>query len=144
MSETGSGDLQRIQAAFESFQSGDVVRGSELAALYDDDIYFQDPIQRVRGREAIIEVLESMSRKLQDIRFEVLHGEQVGERVYMTWEMSFRPPFGPRMTIEGVTDARVRDGKIVEQRDYWDLLGASMDSLPLAAPVYRRLVKLLG
>jgi hypothetical protein len=57
--------------------------------------------------------------------------------------LAMRGP-APAMTIDGVTHCTLRDGRITQHRDYWDLLGATMNAIPLAGTVYRALVAKLG
>jgi len=50
---------------------------------------------------------------------------------------------GPAVTVQGVTHARARGGKIVEQRDYFDLAGSVLGALPGVSAAYRFMVKKL-
>jgi hypothetical protein len=57
----------------------------------------------------------------------------VGHSITWTMLMRARLPSPP-----------LRDGRVALHRDYWDLLGSMMDVVPLAGPVYRAAVALLG
>jgi len=101
-----------------------------LVPRYTDDVVFIDPIQTVRGRE---------------LRFDVRDMAHEGDQIFLTWVMTMTPkPFGPTLRIEGVTHCTLRDGKVAVHRDYWDLLGSVMETVPLAGTVYKAAVALLG
>lgn len=131
----------------ELFASGpfDDATVERLLPYYADDVVFTDPIQTVRGKAAFAEMNRRLIRRAKEIRFEAHDVAQQGDVVFITWTMvmTMKLP-APPMRIEGVTHCTLRDGKVAAHRDYWDLLGSTMDMIPLAGPVYRAAVALMG
>ena len=51
----------------------------------------------------------------------------------------------PLSSIEGTTKLRLdEDGRVILHRDYFDLWGDTLDSVPVVGGLYRRFVGLLG
>jgi limonene-1,2-epoxide hydrolase len=117
---------------------------ARLEPLYDENVFFQDPIQTLTGLPAFVEMNRRLMRRAKSLRFEVHDSAAEGENLFLTWKMHLQPKAGPMLTFEGTTHARVRGGKIVYHRDYWDLLGSVADAMPFVAPLYRTLIAKLG
>jgi len=131
----------------ELFTSGpfDDATVDRLVPWYADDVVFTDPIQTVRGRDAFVEMNRRLIRRAREIRFEARAMAQEGDEVFITWTMVMRAKLpSPPLRIDGVTHCTLRDGRVATHRDYWDLLGSMMGVIPLAGPVYRAAVALLG
>jgi hypothetical protein len=106
-------------------------------ALYDEHIQFQDPLQRVSGLAAYAELNRrflARARKL-DITVEDV-AEQDGV-LFASWRMHFAPRLGPEMTLEGVSHLRLREGRIVSQRDHFDIAGGVASAVPGLSSLYR-------
>src|SRR4051794_33234667 len=115
-----------------------------IPALYADDIVFEDPIQSVTGIEKFMETNRRMMARAKSLEVEVGDVVENGDQIFMSWKMRYVPKMGPAIAIDGATHCRVRGGKIVYHRDYWDLLGSVINGLPVVAPIYKMLVKKLG
>jgi ketosteroid isomerase-like protein len=115
-----------------------------IPSLYADDIVFQDPIQTVKGLGPFMETNRRMMARARALDVEIVDAFESGEQIFIGWKMRYVPKVGPAIAIDGCSHCRVRDGRIVYHRDYWDLLGSVMDALPIVAPVYKMLVKQLG
>jgi ketosteroid isomerase-like protein len=112
--------------------------------LYAEDVVFQDPIQTVHGLAPFLETNRRMMGRAKALEVEIADVFEAGDQIFCSWKMRYVPKMGPAIAIDGCTHCRVRDGKIVYHRDYWDLLGSVVESLPVVAPVYKMLVKKLG
>jgi len=115
-----------------------------IPALYADDIVFHDPIQSVTGLDAFMETNRRMMARAKALEVEVGDVVENGDQIFMSWKMRYVPKMGPPIAIDGATHCRVRNGKIVYHRDYWDLLGSVLAGVPVVAPIYKMLVKKLG
>jgi ketosteroid isomerase-like protein len=115
---------------------------SRIDGLYADRVHYVDPIQEARGRAGVRRSFERLFAKYTVIIADV---EAVGdERLVMaTWTMVLKPKLGPTFRVRGACDLLAENGLIVRQRDYWDLLGTAMASLPWINPIYKRIVNLL-
>jgi limonene-1,2-epoxide hydrolase len=136
--------LERIRSAMERFETDPEGGIDALGELYDDHVMFRDPIQTVHGRDAVLAMNRKLVARARELRFEVEEAIASPTAVHIAWVMHLAPAVGPTLRIEGMTRLRIEQGKIVEHFDYWDLLGAVMDTLPLAGSVYRMAVARLG
>jgi limonene-1,2-epoxide hydrolase len=116
----------------------------ELEPLYARHVVFEDPIQQLRGREAFFAMNRRLLDRSQDVHFTVLDRAAGPGTAFFEWFLELTPKAGPRLKIEGVTRLKVEQGLVTVHRDYWDLLGATMDAIPVAGPVYRMAVAAFG
>lgn len=136
--------LDKLVQIFNRLSPGDESLVDELGALYAEDMVFQDPIQTIHGREAFLEMNRRLIRRCKELRAQVEARASSGEHLFLKFQFELKPPLGTHLRIAGVTHLRVHEGLIVDHRDYWDLLGSVMESMPLVAPVYRAIVSKLG
>jgi hypothetical protein len=62
--------------------------------------------------------------------------------IFMEWEMTISYKKNPRSVVYGASRLTLdEDGKIKEQRDYYDLWGDIFDNIPLFARVYRKFMR---
>jgi limonene-1,2-epoxide hydrolase len=135
---------ERLRDLFASGPFDDATL-ERLVPRYTDDVVFIDPIQTVRGRDAFVAMNRRLMARARELRFDVRDMAHEGDQIFLTWVMTMTPkPFGPTLRIEGVTHCTLRDGKVAVHRDYWDLLGSVMETVPLAGTVYKAAVALLG
>lgn len=115
------------------------LRERVLGELYDDDIVFQDPIQRVEGLAAFRKALASMEKSLKDLEVRLISDAAGENRLAVRWEMDFRVPFVPfKATLPGVSWMEFREGgKCCRHTDYWDMLGMFSQLLPFTKPIQK-------
>ncbi|MCU0657247.1 MAG: nuclear transport factor 2 family protein [Polyangiaceae bacterium] len=137
---------EQLRGAFAILNEKQGAGLDALLALYHDEVYFEDPLQRVHGKAAFGAAMKRMYRKLKQIEFQLqsCSMDASKDEGHATWIMHFRPRFGPAMVIEGASHFRLRDGQILYHRDYWDLLSSLIETSPLAALAYRSLSKHLA
>lgn len=118
---------------------------SRLEALYDPGMHFADPIQRLEGREAFMEMNRKLVTGAKRLSFEVYDVVEGPGSLFAAWRFVLEPRgLAPTLEFEGTTWCRLVAGKIVDHRDYWDFAGAMADALPVVGGLYRRLVARLG
>ncbi|MEL6547715.1 MAG: nuclear transport factor 2 family protein [Myxococcota bacterium] len=135
---------KRFRDAFDALNRDGVHAVDGLSELYDPYVVFQDPLQTVYGRDEFKDMNRRLIERSKDFYLSIATFIESDDHLFATWTLSFSPRFGPRVTIEGVTHAQLRDGLITYQRDYWDLLGSFMETLPAVGLVYRRLTSLIA
>jgi ketosteroid isomerase-like protein len=112
-----------------------------LLALYDEDLQFRDPVQELRGRDAFAKMNRQFLGSVRSVEVSVRDLVEGEASFFMAWTMRVAGRIGPAVTVQGVTHARTRGGKIVEQRDYFDLAGSVLGALPGVSAAYRFVVK---
>jgi limonene-1,2-epoxide hydrolase len=114
---------------------------AQLRELYVEELRYENPIQRVAGREAFLRLMRHMATRWAPFSMEIDEGLEAPDRVLGRFRLSFRPTFLRRtLEIEGLTRCVVRAGRIIEQRDYYDAMSSALDAVPLAGPVYRKII----
>ncbi|NMO15188.1 nuclear transport factor 2 family protein [Pyxidicoccus fallax] len=106
-------------------------------SLYDEHIQFQDPLHRVSGVAAYAELNRRFLARARRLEISV---EDVAEQdglVFASWRMCFAPRIGPELTLEGVSHLRTREGRIVHQRDHFDIAGGVASAVPGLSSLYR-------
>jgi ketosteroid isomerase-like protein len=133
--------VERLKHA-TSVLSRDVAQGvSLLEGLYHPEVRFRSPLQSVAGRPAFLAMMRRMAEGQRRIVFQIESGTESGDALFLVWRLSLAPRhLGSSLEIEGVSRCRLSEGRIVEQRDYFDLLGSASDAIPLAGSVFKKLV----
>jgi hypothetical protein len=128
-----------IEGAYRSGEGG----LPALLALYDEDLRFRDPVQELRGLDAFAAMNRAFLRSARSIEVRALDLAEGDGSFFLAWTMRVAGRIGPAVTIDGVTHARTRGGKIVEQRDHFDLAGSALGAIPGVSSAYRFLVRKL-
>ena len=96
------------------------------------------------GWDAFADMNRRLVARASKLRFRVTSMSGDGDEGFISWTMNVEYKRLPSLvSVEGLSHISVRDGVVTRQRDYWDLLGSVMESLPIA-PWYRRMVARLG
>ena len=114
-----------------------------LISLYEEDLQFRDPTQELRGRDAFAKMNRQFLGSVRSVEVTVRDLIEGEGSFFMAWTMRVAARIGPTVTVQGVTHARTRGGKIFEQRDYFDLAGSVLGALPGVSAAYRFVVKKL-
>jgi limonene-1,2-epoxide hydrolase len=115
---------------------------SHILPYYSNDIFFKDSIQEIRGIDKFREMTERLSNRSKDLKMEVVRVEMNGKTVFVEWEMTISYKKYPSSVLYGASRLTIDDeGKIAEQRDYYDLWGDIFDNIPRFGKMYRRFMK---
>jgi len=145
MTEYAEGTIaRRLVRVYEALTADGEAALPLLRELYHEQVQFEDPIQSVVGIEPFIEANGRLVRRAKSLTFNFGTIVEQDGHLFAVWTMTFQPRMGPALVFEGATHATFRDGLIVYQRDYWDLLSSTADSIPGMGMVYRRLVGLIA
>jgi limonene-1,2-epoxide hydrolase len=111
---------------------------SHIFPYYHEDIVFQDSIQKIEGIEPFQAMCNRLAKRCKSLHMDIGHIVKEDHIVMMDWKMTMSFRIFPKKPIYGATrlvfDA---NGKIIEQRDYYDLWGDIYDGIPLFRRVYR-------
>jgi limonene-1,2-epoxide hydrolase len=115
---------------------------SHLYPYYHPDIVFQDSIQRIEGMKEFVGLCERLAQRCQSIQMEILSIAQDSNTILMDWIMTMAFGRYPPTPVYGSTKLTLHeDGRIIEQRDYFDLWGDIINGIPLLKKPYRRFVR---
>ena len=114
---------------------------SHIFPYYHDDIIFQDSIQRIEGKEEFIGLCNRLTKRCKQLKMEILSiaKEEEENVIIMDWVMTMMFKRFPSTPVYGSTKLTIHeDGRIIEQRDYYDLWGDIFNGIPWFKKAYRR------
>ncbi len=115
---------------------------SHILQYYDENIHFKDSIQEIHGMEEFKKMTERLAKRSQDLKMKIVRAVQSGNDFFIEWEMTISYKKYPSSVLYGVSRLTVNDkGKIIEQRDYYDLWGDIFDNIPKFGKLYRKFMK---
>jgi hypothetical protein len=112
-----------------------------ILPFYDKHIVFQDSVQRIRGIKDFSEMTRRLARRSRKIGFLVRNSVMTGDLIFIEWEMRITYKNYPRSSVFGASRILLRHGKILEQRDYYDLWGDIFDNIPFLGKGYRQFMR---
>jgi hypothetical protein len=76
------------------------------------------------------------------VKHEISKNSSTGDDIFLEWEMTISYNKYPSSIMYGFSRLTINgDGKIIEQRDYYDLWGDIFDNIPYFAKRYRKFMK---
>ncbi|KAF0130279.1 MAG: limonene-1 2-epoxide hydrolase [Bacteroidetes bacterium] len=115
---------------------------SHILPYYADDIYFRDSIQEIRGIVPFTEMTERLTARSKDLKMNIVNVIMQENIVLMEWEMTLSFKKYPSSIMYGSSRLTINtEGKIAEQRDYYDLWGDIFDNIPRFGKMYRKFMK---
>lgn len=143
MSENRIYSVEQIAALWErTYNEKGKPDWSHLLPYYADDIHFVDTVQEIHGIAAFREMVERLARRSGDLQMKVLHATLDGDVAFVEWQMTLRFRRTRTVTMPGASRLTLNpDGKIVDQRDYYDLWGTIFDNIPGLGRAYRAFMR---
>jgi limonene-1,2-epoxide hydrolase len=112
---------------------------SHILPYYHDDILFRDSVQIIHGIEEFKAMTERLIARSNDLKMEINHTAQNENTIFLEWEMTLSFKKYPNSSIYGSSRVTLdENGKIIEQRDYYDLWGDIFDNIPRFGKAYRK------
>lgn len=115
---------------------------SHILPYYHEDIYFRDSIQEIYGIKEFTKMTQRLTKRSKNLEF-LVH-EKIMEKpiIFIEWEMILSFKNTPKSSIYGTSRLTLsKDGKIIKQRDYYDLWGDILDNIPMFGKGYRKFMK---
>jgi limonene-1,2-epoxide hydrolase len=115
---------------------------SHILPYYDNNIYFRDSIQEIRGIEEFTAMTERLTKRSKDLKMNIVRAVMDENIVFIEWEMTISFKKNPSSVLYGSSRLTLNsEGKIAEQRDYYDLWGDIFDNIPKFGKLYRKFLK---
>jgi len=116
---------------------------THILPYYDINIYFRDSIQEIHGIADFTAMTERLTKRSKDLQMNIVTAVMEANIVFIEWEMTLSFKKYPSSILYGSSRLTLNnDGKIVEQRDYYDLWGDIFDNIPRFGKAYRKFMKL--
>lgn len=112
---------------------------SHIFPYYHDDIVFQDSIQRIEGLAEFKALCQRLTDRCEQLNMDIESIAQNENTIIFDWKMQMMFRRWPSNPIYGCTKLILgEDGRIVQQRDYYDLWGDIFNGIPWFHRAYRR------
>lgn len=112
---------------------------SHLFPYYHPELVFQDSIQRVEGIDEFKAMCGRLTDRCKSLRMDIASLVMDGNVVIMDWKMTMSFKKFPDTPMFGATKLVFHDdGRIIEQRDYYDLWGDIFNGIPWFHKGYRK------
>ncbi|MFP4200230.1 MAG: nuclear transport factor 2 family protein [Clostridia bacterium] len=119
---------------------------SHIFPYYHPTILFRDSVQKLQGIDDFTAMCDRLTRRCSQLHMDIENISRHSNVIMMEWKMTMSFRRSPTTTLHGCTRLTLHeDGRIVEQRDYYDLWGDIFDNVPVFHRVYRFfMAKLFG
>jgi limonene-1,2-epoxide hydrolase len=115
---------------------------SHIFPFYDENIIFEDTIQKIEGKDEFKKMCERLAKRCEKLQMDIYSIAQDNRDIFMQWKMTMVFRKLPNAPIFGCTKIKLNDnGKIIEQRDYFDLWGDIFDRVKGFRILYRKFMK---
>ena len=115
---------------------------SHILPYYDKNIFFKDSIQEIHGLEEFSAMTERLTERSKKLNMNIVNIAEKGNKIFIEWEMTLSFKKYPNSILYGSSRLTIsKEGKIKEQRDYYDLWGDIFDNIPRFNKVYRKFMK---
>jgi limonene-1,2-epoxide hydrolase len=112
---------------------------SHIFPYYHDQIVFHDSIQQIEGKQAFMALCQRLTDRCEQLIMEIRSIAQAGDVIIFDWKMTMMFRKFPSTPMFGVTRLTIaEDGRIIHQRDYYDLWGDIFNGIPWFKRPYRR------
>ncbi len=112
---------------------------SHILPYYAEDVYFRDTVQEIRGLDKFKEMTERLAKRSKNLKMKIVNALMKDNCVFIEWEMTLSFKKYPNSILYGISRLTLNEeGKIIEQRDYYDLWGDIFDNIPHFGKAYRK------
>jgi len=112
---------------------------SHIFPYYHPEIIFQDSVQMIEGIDAFKSMCTRLAGRCKKLRMEIISIVQDSNIILMDWKMTMSFRKFPDTPVFGSTKLVLHDdGRIIKQRDYFDLWGDIFNGIPGFKKLYRK------
>jgi hypothetical protein len=101
-----------------------------MRPLYAADVVFRDPIQEVHGIDAFVAMNHPLLRRMRSLEWSIRTAKGDDAEVFLEWTARGKTKLGLKVSVDGMTRAQARNGRIYDHRDCWDLGELIASSVP--------------
>ena len=119
---------------FETLNLGNLNKFDELL---DENIYFEDPFNKVYGITNFKNIFSNTLNKLDNVEFKVLNIISKNNIYILKWEMIYFA-FNKNNSIFGLSEVTIgANKKIVSHIDYWDSYNNFYTKIPIFGSIFQ-------
>ena len=115
---------------------------SHLFPYYNDQIVFEDSIQRIEGIDDFKEMCKRLTKRCEQLNMEILSIVKDANIIFFQWKMTMIFNKYPSTPVFGCSKLTIgEDNRIIHQRDYFDLWGDIFNGIPYFRGPYRKFLR---
>jgi limonene-1,2-epoxide hydrolase len=115
---------------------------SHILPYYDENIHFRDSIQEIHGIKEFTKMTKRLVKRSKELEMKIVNITMKGKILFFEWEMKLSFGKYPKSTLYGLSRITLNEnGRIAQQRDYYDLWGDIFDNIPRFGKMYRKFMK---
>ena len=129
--------LQNYISNFERLQDDKI---DDLLSTVSENFVFEDPFQKIKGKNKFKALLKNMFRMLKKPKFKITMVYEHKLVNYVKW--SFRCEFLKKtISFSGISEIYIRGKLVTKHVDYWDSGRNFYSNLPIIGSIFRRFHK---
>ena len=121
-----------------AFENLEVTNINSLLNLVDDNVVFEDPFNRIIGKNKLRELFLEMFKKLQQPKFKVLNIFYKQNLAIIKWNFSCKI-FRKDISFDGFSEVTVKNGKIKKHLDFWDTGKNFYTQVPILGRIFKKI-----
>ncbi|MFY8274798.1 nuclear transport factor 2 family protein [Pseudoalteromonas sp. SSDWG2] len=133
---------KRVEQFVEMYQRLDKNSLSLLDDIYHPSIHFIDPLHEVKGLDQLYSYFANMYANVTSCSFNITEHFELEDRAFLYWTMTYQHPRingGKDVEVQGHSQLRFGDQKVIFHRDYFDV----GELLYRRLPVINKLIKMI-
>ena len=132
-----------IEKYVKLFKSLNLENLNKFDELLDENIYFEDPFNKVYWVENFKRIFSNTLNKLDNVEFKVLNIISKNNIHIIKWEMIYFA-FNKNNSIFGLSEVTIgTNKKIVSHVDYWDSYNNFYTKIPIFGLIFRFVLSLV-
>ena len=133
----------KIENYVKLFESLNLKNLHKFDKLLDENIYFEDPFNKVYGIENFKRIFSNTLNKLDNVEFKVLNIISKNNIYIIKWEMIYFG-FNKTNSIFGLSEVTISENnKIVSHIDYWDSYNNFYTKIPFFGLIFKFVLSLV-
>ena len=133
----------KIENYVKLFESLNLKNLHKFDKLLDENIYFEDPFNKVYGIENFKKIFSNTLTKLDNVEFKVLNIISKNNIYIIKWEMIYFA-FNKTNSIFGLSEVTINENnKIVSHIDYWDSYNNFYTKIPFFGLIFQFVLSLV-
>lgn len=115
---------------------------SHIFKYYHENIIFHDSIQRIEGKDEFIALCNRLTDRCKQLQMDIQSIIKKDHEIIFDWKMTMMFKKFPSTPVFGCTKLTLHeDGRIIQQRDYYDLWGDIFNGIPWFKKRYRKFMR---
>ena len=132
-----------IENYIKLFENLNLENLNEFDKLLDENIYFEDPFNKVNGIKNFKRIFSNTLKNLDNVKFKVSNIISKKNIHIIKWEMTYFA-FNKSNSIFGLSEVTISENnKIVSHIDYWDSYNNFYTQIPFFGLIFKFVLSLV-